>query len=190
MYYNGDYSKIISSSSDFADMKDQEEQELIPVSEYNTAGPSEDKNAIPQLDGNISLLSEDETAIDQLDGNNSVPLEVEANMKKSIFSANCASNEVIQLLTFFRSFDFVWENIDWHNLCKFSSSEESCFFCHIRSSGLRLNGERGRGPKSLKINEFVSQLGKYKSFLGWDWSVNANNLPVFIRNTFSLLQIY
>ena len=42
----------------------------------------------------------------------------------------------------------------------------------------------------MKINEFASQLNKYKSFLGWDWSVQAFNIPVFIRNTFSLLNIY
>ena len=42
----------------------------------------------------------------------------------------------------------------------------------------------------MKINEFVSQSDKYKTFLGWDWSINAYNLPAFIRNTFSLLQIY
>ena len=195
MYYKEDFSSEISSIAG-SNMKNQDEQDLVTddqlfqVSEDNMSESSQDRNVIPQLDGNISLFSEDETPIIQLDGNDSLLTEDEERIKKSMFSINCASEEVTQLVTFFKSFNFVWETIDWHNLCRYKSLEESCFFCHMRSSCLRLNGERLKGPKSLKINEFVSQLDKYKTFLGWDWNLNANNLPIFIRNTFSLLQIY
>ena len=193
MYYNTDDCKINSSSNISKEISSFKNDDLNTFSTDTNAkkkGPvSEEITTILQLDGNISLSSEDETVITQIDGNDSMLIKDEAKMKRTIFSINCASNDVIQLITFFRSFDFVWEITNWHKLCNSKSSEESCFFCHVRSSCLRLNGKRGRGPKGLKINEFASQLDKYKSFLGWDWIVHSSDIPAFIRNTISMLKI-
>ena len=74
--------------------------------------------------------------------------------------------------------------MDSHKLCDIS---QSCFFCNMRSSSLRLRQYREKGPKSLQINEFVCQLFQYSSNLGWDWELNANDMLSFIENTIQLL---
>ena len=57
----------------------------------------------------------------------------------------------------------------------------------MRSSCLRLRATRGRGPKSLRLIEFTSQLNQYQSMLGWNWMENLTDLPKFIENTLKLL---
>ena len=47
-----------------------------------------------------------------------------------------------------------------------------------------------KGPRSLKLNEFASQLGQYESKLGWNWRDGQNDLMMFIRNTLKLLVRY
>ena len=63
----------------------------------------------------------------------------------------------------------------------------NCFFCHMRSSCLRLSAPRGYGPKSLKAVEFSSQLNQYQHLLGWNWQENFEDLPTFVENTLKLL---
>ena len=45
----------------------------------------------------------------------------------------------------------------------------------------------GRGPKSLKVNEFLIMLNSYKMKLDWDWSINKVDTPAFIAHTIKLL---
>ena len=128
---------------------------------------------IPQMDGQITESSEDKV-----------------QKKKSIFSVNIGLNEITQLISFFRSFDNVWNSLDCHKICAQNHLLESCFFCYMRSSCLRLNAVRRLGPKRLKINEFTSQLNQYQTVLGWNWHDHASNLPIFIQKTLSLLKVY
>ena len=123
--------------------------------------------------------------ITQLDGNVSESSEDEKIFLKSLFSVKCETKEITQLLTFFRSFDLIWRSLASHKLC--STSDGNCFFCHMRSSCLRLRATRGRGPKSLKLIEFTSQLTKYQSVLGWNWRENIADLPSFVQKTLQLL---
>ena len=113
-----------------------------------------------------------------------------ALIKKSIFSVNCEMNEMTQLMTFFRSFNFVWKTLKEHKICDQKLSGENCFFCHMRSSCLRLNASRGRGPKGLKISEFSSELDQYQSLLGWNWRHDVQNLPTLVKSTLKLLNIH
>ena len=113
-----------------------------------------------------------------------------ALIKKSIFSVNCEMNEITQLITFFRSFNFVWKTLKEHKICDQKLSGENCFFCHMRSSCLRLNASRGRGPKGLKISEFSSELDQYQSLLGWNWRHDVQNLPTLVKSTLKLLNIH
>ena len=55
---------------------------------------------IPQLDGNISESSEDDEKI-----------------AKTLFAVKCEENEIVQVLSFFRSFNFLWNSLVCHKLC-------------------------------------------------------------------------
>ena len=88
--------------------------------------------------------------ITQLDGNASESSEDEGLILKSVFSVKSETKEITQLLTFFRSFDFMWRSLASHKLC--SPSDGTWFFCHMGSSCLRLRATRGRCPKSFSIN--------------------------------------
>ena len=145
---------------------------------------------IPQLDGNFSGSSDEdvmnnrmsdisEQSILQLDGSS----DDVALSKKAIFSVNCEIRELTEVITFFRSYNFIWQSLACHDLC----STGNCFFCHMRSTCLRLDARRGRGPKGLKLVEFISQLNQYQSKLGWNWKESPTDLPVFIENTIKLL---
>ena len=125
---------------------------------------------MPQLDGNVSESSEDEIKI-----------------IKSLFSVKCEVKDIIQILTFFRGLNFIWKSLPCHKMCSQKSSDENCFYCHMRSSMIRLSASRGRGPKSLKLIEFTSQLKQYQSLLGWNWRENMADLPSFVENTLKLL---
>ena len=76
-----------------------------------------------------------------------------------------------------------------HCLCEFDQKqpEQNCFFCHMRSSCLRLNTTRTKGPRSLKLVEFTSHLFNYET-LGWNWRENCADLVGFIGNTLKLLR--
>ena len=102
---------------------------------------------------------------------------------KTLFAVKCEERNLVELISFFRSFDFLWNSLTCHKLCLI---EKNCFFCHIRSSFLRLKMSRGRGPKSLKVIEFISQLNQYQEFLGWNWRNNMSDIPTFVENTLRL----
>ena len=121
--------------------------------------------------------------IPQTDGMDDAFIE-DRKPEKSIYGVNCSVNSIIQLFNLMRSFNFLWITMDSHKLCDIS---QSCFFCNMRSSSLRLRQSREKGPKSLQINEFVCQLFQYSSNLGWDWELNANDMLSFIENTIQLL---
>ena len=124
---------------------------------------------IPQLDGFDEFLDES--------------LEV-LKQEKTIFSVNCHRKEIVQLLTFFRSFNSLWISLDKHALC---NVDHSCFFCHMRSSCLKLRKPREKGPRGLKCYEYICQLDKYESELGWNWKSSNIDLAQFIENTLKLL---
>ena len=107
----------------------------------------------------------------QVDGlEDSIDDENQTDQIKDIFAINCENNDIVQMISFFRSFQFLWLSFDKHSLC---AVEDSCFFCNIRSSILRVNETRVKGPLSLKIYEFISQVGKYEEFFN---SILINNL--------------
>ena len=88
----------------------------------------------------------------QVDGlEDSIGDENQTDQIKDIFAINCENNDIV----FFRGFQFLWLFFDTHSLC---AVEDSCFFCNIRSSILRVNETRVKGPLSLKIYEFISQV--------------------------------
>ena len=57
----------------------------------------------------------------------------------------------------------------------------------MRSSCLRLRKIREKGPRSLKLYEYISQLDQYNSVHGWDWRTNLSNFPKFIENTMKII---
>jgi hypothetical protein len=129
-------------------------------------------NHIPQCDGgNDSTLSYDEEIIE-----------------KKVLAINCEIDEITCLVNFFRSCNFLWSSMFDHCLCKFDvkQPDNNCFFCHMRSSCLRLNAGRSKGPRSIKLVEFTSQLFQYKNY-GWDWRSNRADLVHFIGNTLRVL---
>ena len=101
-----------------------------------------------------------------------------------IYGINCENNGIVQMINFIRSFNFFWIELDSHELCEL---EQECFFCRIRSSCLRLRKERVKGPSTIKLCEYVSQLDKYYSVMDWNWYDDSENLSAFIENTLSLI---
>ena len=79
-------------------------------------------DAIPQTDGF------DET--DEIDGK---------KQAKMIFAINCEREEIITLINFLRSLNHLWLFSKEHSLC---TLDASCYFCHLRSTFLRLRIER------------------------------------------------
>ena len=53
---------------------------------------------------------------------------------KNCFSVNCQSEELIALITFFRSFEIFRNNSTQHALCVYQKNAEYCFFCLMRST--------------------------------------------------------
>ena len=72
----------------------------------------------------------------------------------------------------------------YHVLC---NSDQNCFFCNLRSSCLRLRKIREKGPRSIKLNEFVSQLNQFDQELSWNWRENLEDMPTFLENTLRLI---
>ena len=125
----------------------------------------------------------DDLKIPQLDGHNSESSDDESLAKKKLYSISCEVKELTQVISFFRPKDFLWKSLTCHRLC----TKSDCFLCHMRSTCLRLNVERGRGPKNLKIIEFCSQLNQLQSKLGLNWREEVADLPTFIGNLLQLL---
>ena len=101
---------------------------------------------------------------------------------------NSEISEIICILNFFRACDFLWKTSN-HPLCESDtkSVSEACFYCYMRSSCLRLNQKRSKGPRSIKLIEFTSQLPQYQDKLGWNWMLNCNKSGDFIENTLKML---
>ena len=138
---------------------------------------------ICQLDGMDDSLSEDDSLeegieikqtanslkcselvtslkICQLDGNNDISSSRDSQDIRTIYAINCETREIINLMNLFRSFNLLWSSSQWHSLCEM---EKGCFYCHMRSSCVRIHQEREKGPKSLKVNEFTTQLYHFGS---------------------------
>ena len=116
----------------------------------------------------------------QLDGADDISSEEDHMPNKKIFSVSCEANEVVNLMNFFRSFNDIWILTNDHQICDLN---KNCLFCNMRSSCLRLRRERNTGPKSLKVNEFTSQLFHF----GDDWRSFSLDLKRFIEVTVNLL---
>ena len=110
-------------------------------------------------------------------------------VEKKLFSINSEVKEIICLINFFRNCDFLWNSMSSHSLCEFNQKElgNNCFFCHMRSSCIRLNFPRSKGIKSLKLVEFTSQMPQYEA-QGMDWKANCKDIKGFIANTLRLLK--
>ena len=102
---------------------------------------------IAQLDGNCDeiMISDSDT-------------EIECNA----YAINCENKKINILLNFLRKFFGSWPLTYIHPLCNFQHKDENCFYCLIRSSCLRIEGYRVKGPRSMKPYEYVSQLFKYE----------------------------
>ena len=103
---------------------------------------------------------------------------------KRIYGINCEISNIIHMINFIRSFNFLWITRDTHWMCHIS---QDCFFCSLRSSCLRLRQEREKGPKTLQLNEYVNQLHQYNSLLGYNWMDDSNSISSFVENTLTLV---
>ena len=116
----------------------------------------------------------------QLDGLDDFSELEDIPSNSEIFGVKCEARVIVDLVNFFRSFNFLWICMKDHLLCRL---EQACFFCHMRSSCLRIRQERKKGPRSLKISEFTTQLNQY----GIDWRLIAVDMNDFISTTIELL---
>ena len=106
-------------------------------------------------------------------------------LSKTVFGINCEEDAIIQIINFLRSFNFLWIALKCHSLCVI---DESCFFCVIRSSSLRLRQERKRGPFLIKLNEFICNIDQYQSVLKFDFMQNLYDVVTCIEKTLQLIQ--
>ena len=188
MYYNKDESLRTRSSSESSTLPDigNSQQaaydEEASTEELSSEGECLNLNQLDDQDeiSECNTYNMSDWMIPQLDG-----LDDEALNINEIFTIKCESIELIQMMNFLRSFDLLWELNDAHNLCSF---KENCFFCHMRSSFLRLTEERTMGPKGKKLNEIVSQLGQYEQKLYIHWRSLLTNVPLLVENTMKLLE--
>ena len=107
---------------------------------------------VERQDGSIDTAdqSNGDLVILQLDGgNDSESSDDEEMIQKNVFAINCEIEEISYLVNFFRNCDFLWESMLSHCICNNDQKqpEKNCFFCHMRSTYLRLNKERTKGPK-------------------------------------------
>ena len=138
----------------------------------------------PIVDDKSQSLQNIEILIPQLDGFNDEDLEDLCNREIRIFGVNCEIEEISQLLNFFRSFNFMWISSNFHKLCCW---DQTCYFCYMRSSCIRLRQVREKGPRCLKPNEYTCQLNQYCSILEWNWREGMADMKNFIENTLTLL---
>ena len=147
-----------------------------------------DEYRISQLDGFEDALTDssdsdlvfEENFIPQYDGLDADQLK----QVKTVFGINCEVEEIIHLINFIRSFNFIWISSTGHSLCFI---DEACFFCCLRSSILRLRLERKKGPMLLKLNEFICKLEEYESSLKFNFLQNLFDPAACIENTFRLV---
>ena len=140
-----------------------------------------EKALVNLKDVDFCMKSTTQFHIPQVDGLDNISLV------KKCFSVNCEIEELIALVTFFRSFENLWNCSTQHDICDYIRNGANCFFCLMRSGCVRINSPRATGPKSLKMVEFVSQLSKFQEVLQWDWRVDKNDMAAFIENTIKLL---
>ena len=155
------------------------EMDLVYVLESNMTAASEDSISAAEMNIFEDSLHEEMLQIDGFED-----FEEDKSIAKEIFAINCEREEIIELMTLFRSFDNFWADSRFHSIC---DVDESCFFCRIRSSSLRLRQERTKGPFAIKLNEFVSQIGLYEKIISFDFMHSLQNLDVCIKNTFHLI---
>ena len=140
-----------------------------------------------EIDYDVKKLDTDMFSMPQIDGMDNLIEEESINQAKTVFATNCERNELVQLINFLRSLNNMWLLSAGHRLCKV---DDDCFYCHSRSSFLRLRTERQKGPFALKLNEFVCQIGKYKSDLDFNLMSNLSNVKECIDKTLQLLFRY
>ena len=87
--------------------------------------------------------------INQLDGFEELDCN---NTAREIYAIKCEEKSIVDIINFFRSQNTLWIDTQKHFLC---DSNQSCFFCNMRSSCLRIRQERVNGPKCLHVNEFT-----------------------------------
>ena len=129
--------------------------------------------------------------ITQLDGVDDFDLFDENEVaEKKLFSVNCKQNEITQLMNFFRSFHLILKKSRNHFLCDYDSkcNIRQCFLCLMRSSFLGLSKQRTKGPRSIKVTEFTSQLNKYEINPGEEWTNHLGDLIKFTQTTLELLE--
>ena len=129
---------------------------------------------------NVKELDKDMSSLSQFDGMEDIIEGDSINQAKMIFAVNCERVELIQLVNFLRSLNTLWLSSSRHRLCKV---EAGCFYCHIRSSFLRLRLERQKGPFALKLNEFVCQIGRYESELNFNLITNLFDIKECIDSS-------
>ena len=134
----------------------------------------DDGYVIPQFDGGND--SDDADLVSQFDA-----------LRKDVYAVNSEIAEITTLVNFFRGCDYLWKNVKIHQMCRPESMTEVCIFCYMRSSCLRLNLHRSKGPKSVKLVEFISLLPKFETDLGWNWRDNLEQMDKFIENTLTML---
>ena len=121
-----------------------------------------------------------QSSIIQLDGANDKDTDV-----KAVYSINCTESEITNLINFIRNFDLLWEHGENHGQCNFN---HDCFYCHVRSSIFRLNGLRKKGPKGLKLNEYISQLKQYEEKYETNWRDLLPDFQSFCHSTLNLME--
>ena len=192
---NNDFEPIKTSAPDsFTKFSSNSEPFLDSIKHYESCHMI--SSNILQLDGNISIEEIDnfDSSLDndsssslnilQVDGNES---EEDVDETKSLFTVNCEIDDIIQIISFFRSCQFLWDSLVHHSLCT-KTVTEKCYLCFMRSSLLRLNVQRKKGPKSLKMIEMLSQLDQLQSILDCSWKENIKNIPMLVEKIFVLLQ--
>ena len=151
---------------------------------------------MPQYDGLNEPLTEyqdeiylllEECQVPQYDGLDDESSTMEITEKiKTVFGINCENEGIIQLISFVRSFNFLWIACRSHPLCFIGVA---CFFCNIRSSVLRLRQERNKGPFLLKLNEFICHIDQYESKSKFNFLENLYDIQACINNTLQLINL-
>ena len=141
----------------------------------------------PHKNQNDSCVSSRDLLIPQFDGGNDECID-KMSLKK-VYAVNCEIDEISVVANFLRSCHFLWRLSYNHELCEYNAKhkEMNCFLCNVRSSCLRLSEERKKGPKSLKLYEFVFQIFRIDK-LGWNWRFQRHEVEMFIVNILKLLK--
>ena len=184
------YDNVYYGSDDYQDQNQINEDQEKDVNQHEI---KEYQNLLKQAEkqfceDHINLVENENKSpfvIPQLDGLDDSESE-DGELEKRVYAINCELEEIKQIVNLLRSFNFLWLLTDFHELCSY---DQHCFFCNMRSACLRLRQMREKGPRSIKLNEFISQLNQYDDVLHWNWRENLYDLPTFIENTIKLLTI-